>query len=93
MAYQSDESGRSEVYVIDFPEVTRKWTVSREGGWSPSWAPDGSELFFRNSGKVMPAPVARAAGGIEIGPPKELGLSEAPLLGILGPDGERFPVG
>jgi serine/threonine-protein kinase len=47
IAYQSDESGVSEVYVRPFPDVgKRKWQVSEQGGTRPVWAHNGKELFF-----------------------------------------------
>ena len=49
LAYSSDLSGRSEVYVTAFPEggVTR--AVSRNGGDSPVWAKTGQQLFYRHA--------------------------------------------
>jgi Tol biopolymer transport system component len=47
MAYQSDESGRYEVYVRPYPDVeSGRWLVSTAGGTSPRWSPDGRELFY-----------------------------------------------
>jgi serine/threonine protein kinase len=37
VAYQSDESGRSEIYIDSFPEPRRKILVSTNGGWFPEW--------------------------------------------------------
>ena len=49
MAYQSNESGKDEVYVRPFPDVSRgQWQVSTNGGDSPLWSPDGQELFYRS---------------------------------------------
>jgi dipeptidyl aminopeptidase/acylaminoacyl peptidase len=45
MAYASDESGRWEVYVGEFPGGGR-WQVSAGGGVEPRWRPDGKELFY-----------------------------------------------
>jgi serine/threonine-protein kinase len=46
LAYQSDESGRLEVYVRPFPDVNSGQTqVSNGGGW-PLWSRDGRELFY-----------------------------------------------
>ena len=51
LAYGSDESGRSQVYVRPFPDASRgRWQVSRTGGTEPLWSPVGNELFYRNSG-------------------------------------------
>jgi serine/threonine protein kinase/Tol biopolymer transport system component len=54
MAYCSDESGQSEVYVRPFPDVSRgRWQVSTGGGSAPLWSPDGRELFYRKGDAVM----------------------------------------
>jgi Tol biopolymer transport system component len=58
LAYQSDESGRFEVYVTDYPpRPGRRWRVSPGGGTSPRWRRDGQELFFLDGSGVMAAPV------------------------------------
>ena len=44
-AYQSDETGRFEVYVAAYPSGAR-WQVSQEGGTQVRWRADGRELFF-----------------------------------------------
>ncbi len=54
MAYQSDVSGKPEVYVRPFPDVNKgKSTVSTTSGTFPLWSPDGRELFYRNGDAVM----------------------------------------
>ena len=54
IAYQSDESGKGEIYVRTFPDVNKgKWQVSSGGGGSPLWSPDGRELFYRNGDATM----------------------------------------
>ena len=58
MVYDSNESGRFEIYVRAFPEGVRKWPVSTEGGLRPAWSPSGRELFYRStSGMMMAVPV------------------------------------
>ena len=47
MAYVSDESGRTEVYVRPFPDAgASRWQVSKNGGREPLWAHSGKELFY-----------------------------------------------
>jgi serine/threonine-protein kinase len=58
IAYQSNETGRSEIYVRPFPGPGGKWQVSKEGGVRPKWSHSGRELFFRDSGRVYSAPVS-----------------------------------
>jgi Tol biopolymer transport system component len=54
VAYQSDESGRPEVYVQSFPETRDKVRISTAGGRNPEWGPDGRELFYVSlDGKLM----------------------------------------
>jgi eukaryotic-like serine/threonine-protein kinase len=62
LAYTSDESGRPEVYVVPFPDVTsQKVLASTEGGGSPRWNPNGKELFYASlSGSLMSVEVRTA---------------------------------
>jgi serine/threonine-protein kinase len=53
LAYQSDETGRWEVYVRPFPGPGGKVQISTEGGVEPVWARNGRELFYRNGDKMM----------------------------------------
>jgi Tol biopolymer transport system component len=46
LAYQSNESGRLEVYVRPFPNGTGRSLVSQGGGMEPVWARNGRELFY-----------------------------------------------
>ena len=51
IAYVSDETGRSEVYVKPFPSGASKWRISTTEGdagttQQPRWSRDGSELFY-----------------------------------------------
>ena len=50
LAYASDESGTSEVYVQPFPSSGGKWQISSGGGRQPRWRHDGKELFFLTAG-------------------------------------------
>jgi eukaryotic-like serine/threonine-protein kinase len=46
LAYASDESGRSEVYVQPYPGPGPRQQVSTDGGIGPAWSRDGRELFY-----------------------------------------------
>ena len=53
MAYQSNESGRGEIYVRPYPGVeSGKWPISTSGGNGPKWSRDGQALFYR-SGRAI----------------------------------------
>jgi hypothetical protein len=46
IAYTSDETGRSEVYVRRFPTLAGRRPVSTGGGSNAVWARNGRELFY-----------------------------------------------
>jgi serine/threonine-protein kinase len=60
LAYQSNESGRDEIYVRPFPDVNSgRWQVSTDGGTRPLWSRNGRELFYYlPPGVIMSAPIA-----------------------------------
>jgi serine/threonine-protein kinase len=61
LAYQSNESGRFEIYVRPFPDFdTRRWQLSTDGGELPQWAPDGSALYFVGPSQMMRVAVEAA---------------------------------
>jgi len=77
MAYQSNETGRKEIFVRPFPDVDRgKWQVSTGGGSGAVWAHSGREIFFLSGGELMVADV-------DPGPPFSVG--PAHRLFVLGP--------
>jgi eukaryotic-like serine/threonine-protein kinase len=63
IAYASDESGRSEIYIQPFPAPENggsKTSISRDGGIQPRWRRDGKELFyFSLDGKLMAADITQ----------------------------------
>lgn len=58
IAYMSNESGQSEVYVQAFPGPGGKWKISTEGGVEPVWSRSSRELFYRNGDQMMAVDVA-----------------------------------
>ena len=58
LAYQSDESGRMEIYLRAWPAMGSKLQVSQNGGSEPVWSRDGRELFYRSGGAAEPYLVA-----------------------------------
>ena len=62
MAYQSNESGQSQVYIQSIPPTGAKFQVSTTGGDAPKWRGDGRELFYVSSDrKMMAVPVQLGA--------------------------------
>jgi Tol biopolymer transport system component/predicted Ser/Thr protein kinase len=90
IAYVSAESGRSEVYVQDFPERSNRRQISTGGGSRPRWRADGRELFYGSrGGKLMSVDVSE---GGEFGAPKELFQVRGAGDYAVAPDGQRFLV-
>ena len=50
LAFESNQSGRSEIYVQPFQRSGRRELVSIDGGAQPVWASNGRELFYRAGG-------------------------------------------
>jgi serine/threonine protein kinase/Tol biopolymer transport system component len=71
LAYQSNESGRPEIYVRDFAEGGGRWQISTGGGQEPHWSSDGRELYYRNSGSLMVVPI-ETQPSFQAGTPKNL---------------------
>jgi Tol biopolymer transport system component len=63
LAYVSDESGKSEVYVRPFPSGGARTQVSLEGGTEPLWSPRGDEIFYRSGAAFLAAAVRASPSG------------------------------
>lgn len=72
LAYQSDESGANEIYVIAFPGKEGKWQISTQGGSRPLWSRDGKELFYIAADQKMMVVSVKAGAGFEHGTPAPL---------------------
>jgi len=81
MVYQSDESGRYEVYVRPFRSEGGKWQLSTEGGDAPRWITE-KEIFFESRGRLMVVDVTLTSSGPRFGIPQK-------LFDIAGPENIR----
>jgi len=101
MAYQSNESGRYEIYVQPFPGPGGKEPVSTNGGAQVRWRRDGKELFYiALDSRLMAVPIQLAAGGQAIEPGAPVPLFAARIGEVVPPlerqqyivssDGQRF---
>ena len=97
IAYESNETGRYEVYVRRV-SGRGKWQVSTEGGAEPLWSRDGKELFYRNGDKMMAVSI-QLEPEFKAGKPRVLfeGRFASPVSPSLTgrnydvtPDGRRF---
>jgi serine/threonine-protein kinase len=66
LAYESNESGRPEIYVIGFPGGHGRWQVSHGGGRSPRWSPASDELFYVAEDRSLTAVEVAGGQGFEI---------------------------
>ncbi|HXZ41850.1 MAG TPA: hypothetical protein VEG68_13995, partial [Terriglobales bacterium] len=94
MAYASNESGRSEIYVEPVPGPGGRWQLSTDGGEQPRWARNGREIFYRNGTKMMSVPV-EIQPAFRAGKPVELFDHKFDRGGAVGgydvsPDGQTF---
>jgi serine/threonine protein kinase/Tol biopolymer transport system component len=91
VAYVSDESGRNEVYVRDFPKGAARWQISGNGGTGPRWKRDGGEIFYVEGRKLMSVGVSTRPGFV---PGAPVTLFERRMFQATGydaaPDGKRF---
>jgi eukaryotic-like serine/threonine-protein kinase len=92
VAYQSNTTGRFEVYVRAFPGGEQEFRVSTEGGLTPRWNPRGGELFYRSAGNAMHAVTLTVTpNGLTAGAPRR--LFDATLYDstyAVAPDGRRL---
>jgi serine/threonine-protein kinase len=96
IAYVSDETGRLEVYVRPYPDLSEKHQISIEGGTQPVWARDGKGLFYVSGDKLMFVAIRTSPS---FSPSKPEVVFERPIflggqLGLPGydvsADGQRF---
>ena len=91
IAYQSNESGQSEICVQPFPEPGAKTQISTKGGTRPAWRRDGRELFYLANDRLMAAPITLSDAKVDVGTPVALfsvppGASQYDVTA----DGQRF---
>jgi Tol biopolymer transport system component len=72
LAYMSEETGRSEVYVRAFPSAEGRTQVSLEGGVQPKWRRDGKELFYLAPDRRLMAVAVKADSAFIAGVPTAL---------------------
>jgi len=94
IAYQSDETGRFEVYVESYPDLTERRQVSTDGGIQPSWNSNGRELVYAAGDEVLSVSFD-AKKGVRLGKPHRLFRASfvekaRPKWGGQTPDGRQF---
>jgi dipeptidyl aminopeptidase/acylaminoacyl peptidase len=95
LAYNTNESGRSEVYVVPFPGPGGRVRISTAGGDNARWRRDGKEIFFLAWNTLMAAEVTANGSRFEVGAVQR--LFEVPMVNGYWPydvshDGQSFLV-
>ncbi len=88
LAYDSNETGRSEIYVRPFPRVADgRWQISSDGAVEPLFAPDGRALFYIHDGVLMSVP-------LEVGTPLRWGTPTTvfDVRSLETPAGRRYDI-
>lgn len=76
LLYQSNESGRAEIYVKPYPALNRRYQISEGGGVQPRWSRSSREIFYRSGQSVTATPFEIAANEFVVGKPKALFLDD-----------------
>ena len=94
IAYQSDESGKFEVYVSAFPKPAGRLQISQAGGRLPTWRRDGKELYYLDpDGKVTAVALKESNGSLQVAAIRALFPINATSGGDsydVFPDGKKF---
>jgi len=75
IAYQSDKTGREEIYIRPFPGPGSDTRISTDGGIQVRWNPNGKELFYvASDDRLMAAPIQVSSDGKAVEPGSPVGL-------------------
>jgi eukaryotic-like serine/threonine-protein kinase len=75
LAYRSNQSKRSEIYVVSFPQPDAKWQISTNGGQQPVWSHDGRELYYYSlDNRIMAVDIKSSVPG---SPQPQFGMPRA----------------
>jgi eukaryotic-like serine/threonine-protein kinase len=93
LAYSSNESGQTEVYVIPFRGGQGKWQVSQSGGDRPLWGKDGKTLYYADlTFTVFAVPVQQLKDTLQFGAAQPLvsNLASQIFFYDVTPDGKKI---
>ena len=97
IAYVSDESDTSEVYVRRYPEMNDAQLISVGGGGQPQWRADQKELFYLSQDRSLMAVTVTVGNRLSFGAPQRLfrasfesGPSAARDSYVVMADGQSF---
>ena len=72
IAYQSNESGRYEIYVRSYPDGETVRQVSTDGGSEPLWPSRGTDLLYRGANGMLMAAAITLSPQLTVGKPRPL---------------------
>ncbi len=73
IAYQSDESGKYQIYITPFDGKSGKWQISVEGGILPKFVQNGRKIYFISlNNKIMSVDLNESTTTISPGQPREI---------------------
>jgi eukaryotic-like serine/threonine-protein kinase len=81
VAYETNESRRTEIVVQSFPVPSNKWQVSTNGGIQPRWRRDSTELYFIGpDSKMMAVPIKISGSTLDPAMPVALFQARVPAV-------------
>ncbi|HEV8232519.1 MAG TPA: hypothetical protein VGQ75_09235, partial [Thermoanaerobaculia bacterium] len=90
LAYESNETGKREVFVQPFPATGEKWQVSTSGGGSPRWIKGGRELMYFELPEMRKLVEISTEPTFQASVPRDLFATPRALGSAVTGDGQRF---
>jgi Tol biopolymer transport system component len=90
MAYQSNETGRFEIYVTSYPTPGKPIQITSAGGVRPMWNGDGRELYYRANDRFMAVPLTYDGGEPRAGEARLLFTGNYLNEGLFVPGPQKF---
>ena len=73
LSYQSNESGKYEIYISTFPQFGSKWQVSTGGGTRAIWDQSGKAIYYVSpENKMMEVPFTFSGNSVKPGAAREM---------------------
>jgi eukaryotic-like serine/threonine-protein kinase len=94
LLYQSNASGRAEIYVRPYPALDRQWQASEGGGVQARWSRSSREVYYRNGKQLMAVPISTSGPEPVFGKPVGLFADEYDFgQGVSNPNYDVTPEG
>lgn len=93
LAYESNESGTVQLYIVPFRGGQGKWQVTSQGSSGPAWTKDGKELFYMDPGfNLYAISFKEVDGAPQLGAPQQIPITtSAPTVFYdISPDGKKI---